>query len=90
MKRDFLVKTIHTGTTGVNKMLDGMMPATFQNIGITNHIGIYINLRVFYTVTHAGLGGQMTDLVKFFDFENFGKIFPICNIQTDKPELIPI
>ena len=47
-------------------MLDGPLPADFQQVETADHIGGDIGVRMLQRVAHAGLGRQMDDDIRLF------------------------
>jgi len=65
-KRHVGIGAVHTGTAGIDQMLDLMVAATFEHIQKTDYIGFNIGMGILQRVTHTGLGGEIDHAIEFF------------------------
>ncbi|VFS90363.1 Uncharacterised protein [Raoultella planticola] len=62
------------------------MPAAFQNVQITNQVGIGIGMRIFQRIAYASLRCQMDYAIKLLSSKNLGNTLAIGKIGFVKTE----
>ena len=60
------VEAVHGAGRGEHQVLDLVMAAGFQDVQESDQVALQVGVRVRDGVAHAGLGGEVRDLVEFF------------------------
>lgn len=68
-------------TRGEDEMLHRVVTASFQDVEESVDVALDVDGRIFHTVAHAGLSGQMTDRVEFFLVEELDHRGGVLQIQ---------
>ena len=63
-ERDFLVAAVYAAGTGIDQVLDGMMPASLQDVVEPDHVALDVRIRVLDAITDTGLRGEVHDDIK--------------------------
>jgi SAM-dependent MidA family methyltransferase len=64
------------------------MAATFENIYEADKVALHIRVRIFKTVAHTRLGGQMNDAVKCVIGEELLHPFPVGQVKANKTKFV--
>ena len=62
------------------------MAAAFEDINEADKVALHVCMRIFKTVAHTRLSGQMNDPVKFMIGKEPLHALPVRQVQEDKPE----
>ena len=69
-ERRHLVAAIDRGRTGIDQMLDRVMPTPFKNVHEAGQIGVDIGVWIFNRIADTGLGRQMDHAIRLFGGKN--------------------
>ena len=71
-------------------MLNGMMAATFEDVGESDEIAVNVRMRICQRIADAGLSREMDDTLRSNVLEQFSRALPIRQIKLPEMESWPI
>lgn len=86
-ERDFFVAAVDGAAGGVDKMFDGVVTASFEDVVETDEVGFDVGVGVIDAVADAGLGGEVDDEVWLFGFEELVYDGFVGEVALDESEV---
>jgi hypothetical protein len=87
-ERHLGVAAVHAGAARIHQVLDLAVATAFQDVHEADQVALHIGLGIDQRVAHAGLGGQVDDLVELLFGKELLHAFVVRHVHFHETEVL--